>query len=265
MVASIAGPVCLLSAAGFFCFTQYKLIWSGRQENLDHTEENPWNSPKFRTKITKIFVCTLMGFSITGATAAISHMVKFSAVVIRNSYAVPSLVLLCATGASLMGKKREEWDTSSDFKRNQAIVWLLSNIAMGILLSPVGFLGSTVVLQAAVISAGLGVILCAIPVFAPGKEYAFLNQQAKTILLTLFIASSVAYLFPGTAMAYGLDRASLYGSILISGLCIMQHTHEVIERVKRDTNLNPLQESLLFYQAGLSLFTRMTHLSPSRA
>jgi growth hormone-inducible transmembrane protein len=130
---------------------------------------------------------------------------------------------------------------------------------MGILLSPIGVLGSAVLLQAALISVGVGSALCYVAYRYQMDGVETIRRQLQVIFGTIAVGSFLVGMFPATAMAYGLNKLFVYGTIALYGLFFMAHTQEVVD-LAENHRLDPIKDSMGLYLNSLNFFLRIADL-----
>jgi FtsH-binding integral membrane protein len=94
---------------------------------------------------------------------------------------------------------------------------------------------------------------------APDKRFMTWEGPLMAALTSISIASFVAFFFPGSAFAYGVDRASLYGGLLIFSGLFMASTQRLMDEAEKqsDKDFDAINSSLNVYLDGLNIFIRI--------
>ncbi len=232
--------------------------YSWRRSDQDEQDAFDPDFDSIKEKVCQTYGYVFGGFAITAAAAAASHISGLSLkILMSNSYVLPigltvtSIVSLVST--MLISKE----DT-----KTKHIAWTIFNVSMGMGLSPLCFLNKALIAQAAFISLGVGGLLSLSAFLAPDRKFLEWEGPLMTALTTLSIASAVAVFFPRSAFAYGVDRASLYGGLLIFSGLLMSSTQRLKEDATKQSNdqFDPINSSMSIYLDTMNLFIRILRI-----
>lgn len=207
-----------------------------------------------KEKIQQAYAYTFAGLGITALAGTIAHVAKVSAILLSGSYllGIPLAIgLFAGTATTVMATDR----------KIQTVAWVLTSAALGVLLSPVGFLGSAIVTQAAIISLGLGGILTLTAHLAPNAQFLKWKAPLAAGLTALTIASTVAWFFPATAFAYGVSRVSLYGGLAIFSGYLLYDSQRLYEQAKdQNKEFYPIKHAVCFQLDLANIFLRVVQI-----
>lgn len=227
--------------------------WS--QKNQDKSVDiQDASFEKGRERIARTYAYVFGGFSLTAASAVVSHISGLSLHILNNSnYIVPTISFLsCGALVTTL------W-TSKEDQKTKHIAWGVFNGCIGLALSTLGFLNQDLIAQAAFISLGLGGLLTLTARLAPNERFLKWEGPLMAALTSLSVASFVAIFFPHSAFAYGVDRASLYGGLLIFSGLFMANTQDLLNkaRTQSDQEFDPINSSIGIYLDSLNIFIRI--------
>jgi FtsH-binding integral membrane protein len=229
--------------------------WSQASKSEPTVVELP-DLEQVKARVAKTYGYVFGGLALTAATAAASHAVGLSRKILENGYLhIPVTILTIGALVKTIVTDKKEVKTKH-------IALAVFNAGMGISLSPLGFLPRAVIAQAAFITLGIGSLLTFAAHMAPDKQFLQWEGPLMVALTTLSIASLVACFFPGTAYAYGMDRASLYGGLLIFSGFFLVSTQQLVDEAKNqeDTVFDPINSSLNLYHDTLNMFIRLLRI-----
>lgn len=210
-----------------------------------------------KARMTRAYAYVFGGLAATAATAALAHATGLSRKILENSY-----FLIPATFVLSIGGLVTTMLTDKENVKTKHIALAVFNIGMGLSLSPLCFLQKSVLAQAALITLGLGSVLTFTAYMAPDKSFLQWEGPLMTALTTLSIASFVALFFPRTAFAYGVDRASLYGGLLIFSGFLMVSTQRLMDEAEKqnDAQFDAINSSMNIYLDTLNIFIRIVRI-----
>lgn len=211
------------------------------------------NFSKVKERVSQTYGYVFGGYVMTAAAAAATHISGLSLKILLSSYAGWGLAF-CSCAALIATHFIDKENNKA-----QHLAWAIFNVTMGMALSPLGFLDPKIIAQAAAVSLGLGGALTLTAFLAPDKSFLAWEGPLMATLTSLSIASSIAYFFPGSAFAYGADRASLYGGLMIFSGLLMSSTQRLIEKAEKQSNkdFDPLKSSINLYLDGMNIFLRI--------
>jgi FtsH-binding integral membrane protein len=230
--------------------------WSQTNASTQTTQDELFNQMKDRVKHTYAYV--FGGFALTAAAAIVSHISGLSLKILNNNSYILPIGLTVTTFGSLIATL----SISKEDQKAKHVAWVIFNSSMGILFSPLGFLNQAIVAQAAAISLGVGGLLTLAAYLAPDKRFLEWEGPLMAALTSLSIATTVAIFFPQTAFAYGVDRASLYGGLLIFTGLFMSSTHRLTQEAETQPRdkFDPINSSMNIYLDGLNIFIRVLRI-----
>ncbi len=229
--------------------------WSQADQNFDNMQPDA-NFEQVKARVCRAYGYVFGGFALTAASAAVAHISGLSLKILQNRYlAIPLALGSCAALIATLTISKE-----SDKAKN--VAWFVFNATMGMMLSPLGFLDQRVVAQAAAISLGLGGALTLTAFLAPDRRFLAWEGPLMAALSSLSIASFIACFFPNTAFAYGVDRASLYGGLVVFSGLLMSSTQRLMEEAEKqsDAVFDAINSSLNIYLDGLNIFLRILRI-----
>lgn len=211
---------------------------------------------KIKERISQTYAYVFGGFAITALAAIAGHVNGLSLKILQNRFlTIPIFIgsLAAITATRFIDKENNT---------AKHVAWAIFNVSMGMMLSPLGFLDQKIVAQAAAVSLGLGAILTLTAYLAPDREFLAWEGPLMTALTTITIASTVALFFPGSAFAYGVDRVSLYGGLMIFSGFLMSSTQLLMEEAEKQSerDFDPINSSQNIYLDGLSIFIRILRI-----
>jgi FtsH-binding integral membrane protein len=228
---------------------RWNQIQSDQQDNA--IQDDRFDQVKAR--VCRVYSYVFGGWTLTAAAAAAAHISGLSIKILQNSYlSIPLCLGSCAALAAILLINKEK-------EKAKNAAWFIFNATMGMMLSPLGFLDQRIVAQAAAISVGLGGTLTLSAFLAPDRRFLSWEGPLMATLTTLSCASLVACFFPRTAFAYGVDRASLYGGLVVFSGLLMCSTQRLMEEAEKqnDAVFDPISSSMNIYLDGLNLFIRI--------
>jgi FtsH-binding integral membrane protein len=226
--------------------------WS--QSGVKEEEEQDFGEVKER--VSRAYAYVFGGFALTASAAVVCHVSGVSRAILQNAYlTIPIVLTSCASLAATILIDKEN-------TKAKHVAWGIFNFTMGMSLAPLGYLNQKIVAQAAAISLGLGGALTLTAFLAPDRRFLAWEGPLMAALTNISIASFVACFFPGSAFAYGVDRASLYGGLVIFSGLFMSSTQRLMEEAEKqsDKDFDPINSSLNIYLDGLNIFVRILRI-----
>lgn len=252
-VSAWSGIILATSATALAGLGIYRWSQSG-VANDEQDEAQDFEQTKER--ISRVYGYVFGGFALTAAAAVVTHISGLSQAVFQNAYiAIPIVIGSCISLIATVMIDKEN-------TKAKHVAWGIFNITMGMSLAPLGYLNQKIVAQAAAISLGLGGALTLTAFLAPDKRFLEWEGPLMASLSTISIASFVACFFPNSAFAYGVDRVSLYGGLLIFSGLLMSSTQRLMEEAEKqsDKNFDPINSSLNIYLDGMNIFVRILRI-----
>ena len=231
--------------------------WSQANQHANNIlPDEMFDEAKERIKSTYAYV--FGGFALTAAAAVISHVSGLSRKILTNNSYILPIGLALVTCGSLIATLC----VSKEDLKAKHIAWTIFNASMGLTLSPLGFLNKSILAQAAFISLGVGGLLTLTAFLAPDRKFLEWEGPLMTYLTTLSIASFVALFFPNSAFAYGVDRASLYGGLLIFSGLLMSSTQRLMQEAETEPekSFDPINSSMSIYLDSMNIFIRILRI-----
>jgi FtsH-binding integral membrane protein len=227
--------------------------WSHKDQQPDQIDAG---FEKVKKRVSHAYTYVFGGYALTAAAAALAHISGLSQKILQNKYlSIPFVLGSCAAlVATLLIDHKNE--------KTKHVAWGIFNVTMGIMMSPLGYLNQKIVAQAAAISLGLGSALTFCAYLAPDRNFLAWEGPLMTALTSISIASFVALFFPHSAFAYGVDRASLYGGLIIFSGLLMSSTQRLMSEAehKSDKAFDPINSSMRIYLDGMNIFVRLLRM-----
>jgi FtsH-binding integral membrane protein len=254
-LAAWSGVILATSATALVGLGIYR--WSKANQNQEDQVIKDRSFERIKEKIQRTYAYVFGGFALTAAAATASHVSGLSLKILTNTgYLLPIGLTVTSIGSLIATLA-----TNKDDVKTKHVAWAIFNGTMGVMLSPLGFLNPVIIAQAAAISLGVGGLLTFTAFMAPDRQFLKWEGPLMTALTTLCVASTVAYFFPSTAFAYGVDRASLYGGLAIFSGLLMCSTHRLIDEAERKQyTFDPINSSLSIYLDTMNLFIRILRI-----
>lgn len=252
-VAHLSGLILSTSVAALAGFGIYR--WS-QSKNGQNTPIDP-DFERVKTRVKQAYSYVFGGLALTAATAAIAHAAGLSRVILENRFFIVPGTVILSIGALVTTM----W-TNKENVKTKHIAFAVFNAAMGLSLSPLVFIQKSILAQAAFITLGIGSLLTFTAYMAPDKRFLEWEGPLMAALSCLSIASFVARFFPNTAFAYGIDRASLYGGLLIFSGLFMSSTQKLVDEAEKqdDKQFDPINASFNLYLDTLNIFLRVLRI-----
>ena len=228
--------------------------WS--QASKQGQDEYDADFDEVKQRVSRTYGYVFGGFALTALAAVTAHVSGFSQKILQNgllaaSISIGSCIALIAT---LL--------TDKENGKAKHVAWAIFNVTMGMMLSPIGYLNQKVVAQAAAISLGLGGAITLAAYLAPDRSFLAWQGPLMAALTSISIASCVALFFPGSAFAYGVDRASLYGGLAIFSMLLASSTQRLMEEAETqyEEDFDPINSSMSIYLDGMNIFIRILRI-----
>lgn len=246
----LATSLTALAGIGFY-------RWSQAQDQTQEAAPVDPNFERIKERVKKAYAYVFGGLAVTAVSAAVAHAAGLSKHILQNTYFCGPILFIASIGslAATIFIKKE------DVKARQ-IALAVFNVTMGLTLSPIGFVQRAIVAQAAFITLGIGGLLTFTAYMAPDKRFLKWEGPLMTALTTLSVGSFIARFFPNTAFAYGMDRASLYGGLVIFCGLFMSSTQQLMDQAEKenDAQFDPINASLNLYLDTLNIFVRILRI-----
>lgn len=100
-----------------------------------------------------------------------------------------------------------------------------------------------------------------------GRAFLQWKGPLMAVLTILSVASFIACFAPGTAFAYGVDRASLYGGLALFGAYMIYDTQKLLfeAETQDDQTFDPINSSIKIYLDMVNLFVRIARILAEKA
>lgn len=254
-IAPWSGVILATSVTALIGLGLYRWSQTNSDSKLNAAKDDQFE--KIKEKVSRAYGYVFGGFSLTAVSAVAAHISGLSQHILQNSYYI-SIPITLASFASLFATL---W-TDKDNSKTKHVAWGIFNVTMGLMLSPLGYLNQKIVAQAAAISLGLGGTLTFIAYKAPDKRFLAWEGPLMAVLTSMSIASTIALFFPGSAFAYGADRASLYGGLIVFTGLLMSSTQRLLTEAEQqsDKEFDPINSSMNIYLDGLNIFIRILRI-----
>jgi len=252
-VSQWSGVILATSCTALVGLGMYRFSQNSQQQ---HIGQDP-DFEKVKARVSSAYLYVFGGLALTAATAVLTHASGLSRKILENSYLCVPAALLLSIGGLVTTML-----TDKENIKVKHIALAVFNTGMGVMLSPLGFLPRSVVTQAAFITLGIGSLLTFTAHMAPDKQFLEWEGPLMTALTTLSIAGFVAFFFPNTAFAYGVDRASLYGGLLIFSGLFLSSTQKLVDEAEKqnDNVFDPINSSMNLYLDTLNIFVRIVRI-----
>ena len=229
--------------------------WSTTQSDANPQEAIAFAKVKERIATTYGYV--FGGFALTALSVAAFHISGISFKILQNYHYAAPLAFLTSIGAlfaTLFIRKEDH--------TIRHIAWSVFNISMGAMLAPLAYLNKAALAQAAIITLGIGGGLSLAAYLAPNRSFIKWESPLITVLTTLTFSSLIAAFFPKSAFAYGVDRVSLYGGLLLFSAFFMISTQKLFRdaELQMDQDFDPIRSSIDIYLDGMNIFIRMLRM-----
>lgn len=230
--------------------------WRQANQGADYAERNA-GFDRVHERIKRTYAYVFGGFALTAASAVACHVSGLSLKILNNAHYIVPVTCLVSCAALIATVC-----ISKDNEKAKHVAWGIFNVSMGMMLAPLGFMNKAVLAQAAFISLSVGGLLTLTAFLAPDRRFLEWEGPLMTALTTISIASFVAIFFPRSAFAYGVDRASLYGGLLIFSGLLMASTQRLMEEAETQPErlFDPINSSLSIYLDSMNLFIRILRI-----
>ena len=210
-----------------------------------------------KKKVMHAYAYVLGGFALTGLSAVAAHVNGLSLTILRASTPLYLGLAFCSIGLGVATAA-----ISKDQSGAKHAVWVLFNATMGLMLSPLCFVNKGLLAQAGAISLGIGGLCTLAATMAPDERFLKWEGPLMAALTGLSAAGFVAWFFPGSAFAYGVDRVGLYGGLLIFTGLFMASTQRLWKEAKEqpERQFDPIRSSLGIYLDGLNIALKILRI-----
>ena len=210
-----------------------------------------------KKRVSQAYAYVFGGLTLTAVSAAIAHATGLSRKILENSYYIVPATVILSIGSLVATLVIDKENVKA-----KHVALAVFNVTMGLTLSPLGFVQRAIIAQAAFITLGIGSLLTLTAYLAPDKSFLKWEGPLMAALTSLSIAGFIARFFPNTAFAYGVDRASLYGGLLLFCGFFMSSTHRLIDEAEKqdDKQFDPINASMNLYLDTVNIFVRIVRI-----
>lgn len=250
-LSNLSGVILATSAAGLVGLALYRFT-----QTPTNGQGGGYQFEKVKSRVCQTYAYVLGGLTATAVVSAVAHSIGLSRIMLENQFAVgAAMILTCGGLVTTIVSGPESVKT-------RTIAYAIFNIGMGLTLSPLAFFQKTLLAQAAMITLGIGSVLTFTAYMAPDKEFLKWEGPLMGALSTISFASCIAWFFPNTAFAYGIDRVGLYGGLLIFSGLFMSSTQKIVDEAETQPNsvFDPIKSSLSLYLDTLNIFVRILRI-----
>lgn len=212
---------------------------------------------RVKVRIQSVYQYVIGGLATISMTAIVAHTAGISRHILMNSYYCVPVLGITMIGSIFATVLIDKENTKA---KHVALATLYGS--MGLMYSTLGYLQGNVIAQAAAVTMLFGGAATYYVHHARNKDFIWLEAPLMTALTTISIASSIAFFFPQTAFAYGIDRVSLYGGLLIFSALFMASTQRLIKEAESLSNsqFDPINSSLHIVLDLANIFVRLVRI-----
>uniref|UniRef100_A0A7S2U0G5 Uncharacterized protein n=2 Tax=Lotharella oceanica TaxID=641309 RepID=A0A7S2U0G5_9EUKA len=137
------------------------------------------------------------------------------------------------------------------------VLWGVTTAGMGLMISPVGFLGGPIILQAA---AGTGLMvggISSVAMTAPSESFLWMAGPLNMGLGMVVLASLGRFVFPANPI---LTTITLYGGLGLFGGYVLYDTQKMQSNAQRNKIYSPINESFGIYLDTINIFVRLAEI-----
>lgn len=192
-----------------------------------------------------------------GLTAAQTTLLFRSGAAHRMMTLSPMVSLIGGVGAMFASQMLVR-SIATDATIPKALAFSVFTGTVSLVISPIMFLGGTVVTQAAAYTGIVCAGITALAYVAPSDEFLSMGGPLMAGLGILVVTSLGSMFFPAAAAAGGvLHTIQLYGgTVLFAGL-MLYDTQSIVARAKTAAVFDPAAESMRIYMDAINLFIRI--------
>ncbi len=229
--------------------------WSKTQSDANPHEAVAF--AKIKERVANTYGYVFGGFALTALSVAAFHISGVSAKILQNYQFAAPVAFLTSIGALFATLYIRKEDHTI-----RHVAWSIFNISMGAMLAPLAYLNKAALAQAAIITLGIGGGLSLAAYLAPNRSFIKWESPLITVLTTLTFSSLIACFFPKSAFAYGIDRVSLYGGLLLFSAFFMISTQKLFRdaEIQNDQEFDPIRSSIDIYLDGMNIFVRILRM-----
>jgi len=142
-------------------------------------------------------------------------------------------------------------------KGTKQMAWLASMAGMGVMLSPVGFLGGQIILRAAV---GTGLMvgsIASVAMTAPSESFLWMAAPLNMGLGVVVLSSFGSFFFPASPI---LHNIVLYGGLGLFGGYVLYDTQKLQYNAQHKKVYSPMNEGFGLYLDTINIFIRLAQI-----
>ena len=213
-----------------------------------------------KNKVASTYNWVSFNLASTAISATVAYQMGIAEKVIDFAYTHHPLMTwasMCAlTLPPVMAMQAIDEQTFPKLKKTTLTI---SNIAMSVVFSPMGFLGMDVVAPAALMTTGISATLAMAARKAKNDFQLQYQYPLRVGLGTLVGIGVCGFAFPASLGSFA-HAASLYGGLAVFSGLMIADVQEVYLRAE-EPDYSPMDQSYLIYLDVLNLFTRIAELT----
>eukprot|EP01116_Phalansterium_solitarium_P006130 TRINITY_DN18434_c0_g1_i1.p1 TRINITY_DN18434_c0_g1~~TRINITY_DN18434_c0_g1_i1.p1 ORF type:complete len:265 (+),score=97.25 TRINITY_DN18434_c0_g1_i1:173-967(+) len=195
---------------------------------------------------------------VTGATAYAAKQLGVTRWIVEQAQAHPIAVALVGTAVpvglmltTLLVDKRD--------KPAKHAALAATCVGMGVVLSPISYIPSRLVVPAAAMTAGIVGSLSAVAIGTNDLRFLYLAGPLSMGVTTMALANLFSR-FTGDAATDVLDNFNLYGGLVIFGGYVLFDTHNAISNALLKDDPDYINESFSLYGDVINIFVKLLRM-----
>lgn len=245
-VAGAAGVLTVAAAALYFSREKFASPLTPSQVQANQAFD------RVRANVVKTYGYVFGSFSITAATAVLSHTSGLSLRIATLNpwiYAGAFAISLFATTYLTLTTPHQE-------VAKKHFCWTALNSVMGIALSPLCYIDAALLAKAGGLTIGTSAVFTLMGMLAPDESFLKVKGPLLAALTALSAAAFVTSFFPATAVAVLAENAYLIGGLIIFCAVLAGDTQGLMKRAK-DTSFDAINQSIIIYNNMLNIFMKI--------
>lgn len=247
-----------LAGIGFVSFQgQYLYSETAQNDELRKRAGIPY-PPYMKQRLEETYGYIVSGLGITGATAALALRSGVAHRIASLGTFGSLLVMgLCGMAPMMVCMSIDENANGGASKGTKQMAWLASMAGMGVMLSPVGFLGGQIILRAAV---GTGLMvgsIASVAMTAPSESFLWMAAPLNMGLGVVVLSSFGSFFFPASPI---LHNIVLYGGLGLFGGYVLYDTQKLQYNAQHKKVYSPMNEGFGLYLDTINIFIRLAQI-----
>jgi len=207
-----------------------------------------------RQRLEATYNYILGGLGITAASATIALRTGMAA-------RIASLGMFGSLGVMAICGIAPMWicmsiDEASN-KPSKQLAWAVSTAGMGLMISPIGYLGGQILFRAAV---GTGLMvgsIASVAATAPSESFLWMAAPLNMGLGVVVLSSFGTFFFPASPI---LHNIVLYGGLGLFGGYVLFDTQKLQYNAQHNRVYSPIDQSYSLYLDTINIFIRMAQI-----